>query len=64
MGTAVEAIRRGAIDYLCKPGQAERILKAFFARCLGIHRRTLQRKLSRHPVRHRRIRAGWNAWSG
>ena len=91
IATAVEAVRRGAIDYLNKPVDAEQILAAFerdgepapgaapapadvppslarvewehiqrtladcggniseAARRLGIHRRSLQRKLSKLP---------------
>ena len=88
--TAVEATRRGALDYLTKPADADQILAAFekagekaaasapapdsapslarvewehiqrvltdcdgnisqAARVLGIHRRSLQRKLSKYP---------------
>lgn len=87
--TAVEAVRRGAINYLPKPADTEAILAAFepdatppdipedppslrrlewehiqrvlnehdgnisaAARALGMHRRTLQRKLQKKPVRH------------
>jgi two-component system response regulator RegA len=88
IATAVEAVRRGAIDYLNKPVDAEQILQAFeregetvqvavpeeapslarvewehvqrtlvdcggnisqAARKLGIHRRSLQRKLGKLP---------------
>ncbi len=88
IATAVEAVRRGAIDYLSKPVDTEQILAAFerdgdaastalpetppslarveyehiqrvlsdcggniseAARRLGIHRRSLQRKLSKLP---------------
>lgn len=88
--TAVEAIRRGAHHYLCKPVDTDAILAAFAAqaapvepgdadspmslrrlewehiqriltehagnisaaaRALGLHRRTLQRRLSKRPVR-------------
>ncbi len=89
--TAVEAIKRGAANYLCKPSSVEDILAAFeyqesitvatsikeqphsverlewehiqrvlsendgnisaTARALGMHRRTLQRKLQKKPVR-------------
>ncbi len=86
--TAVEAIRRGAMNYLPKPADADRILAAFHpearrpvlpndppslrrlewehiqrvltehngnisaaARALGMHRRTLQRKLQKRPVK-------------
>jgi two-component system response regulator RegA len=91
IATAVEAIRRGAVNYLCKPATVEEILTAFdtgpaetatavpsnpisverlewehiqrvllehdgnisaTARSLGMHRRTLQRKLQKRPVRH------------
>lgn len=84
IATAVEALRRGAVNYLSKPADAEQILAAFAphpaeeaestpslarvewehiqrilvdcnnniseaARRLGIHRRSLQRKLSKLP---------------
>jgi two-component system, response regulator RegA len=88
IATAVEAVRRGAMDYLSKPLDTEQILAAFeregesssavvetptpslarvewehiqriltdcggnisqAARVLGIHRRSLQRKLSKFP---------------
>jgi two-component system response regulator RegA len=86
IATALEATRRGAIDYLTKPADADQILAAFdksaarspppntapslarvewehiqrvltdcggnisrAARVLGIHRRSLQRKLSKYP---------------
>ena len=89
--TAVEAIKLGAVQYLCKPVEIEEILSAFengyestakvqipseppsidrlewehiqsvlmqnegnisaSARALGMHRRTLQRKLQKRPVR-------------
>jgi two-component system response regulator RegA len=87
IATAVEAIRRGATQYLTKPANANEILAAFehhgkvghnldlqpmsldrveweyinrvllechgniseAARVLGIHRRSLQRKLARYP---------------
>jgi two-component system response regulator RegA len=87
IATAVEATRRGAVDYLSKPADADQILAAFektgegaavamettpslarvewehiqriltdcsgnisqAARVLGIHRRSLQRKLSKYP---------------
>lgn len=91
ISTAVEAIKSGAIDYLCKPVNVDEILACFHkseeqqppspelpgyasverreweyiqkvlaenngnisatARCLGMHRRTLQRKLQKRPVR-------------
>lgn len=95
IATAVEAIKGGALNYLCKPADVDDILGAFAprvpaessarssamdeysppsvdrlewehiqkvlqehdgnisatARALGMHRRTLQRKLSKHPVR-------------
>ncbi len=92
ISTAVEAIKRGARDYLCKPAGVEEIVAAFSgqptngatnvgeldtlpsverlewehiqrvltenqgnvsatARALGMHRRTLQRKLAKRPVR-------------
>lgn len=90
ISTAVEAIKLGATNYLCKPVDADEILAAFSintsdthaqisrtpisvdrlewehiqkilqenqgnisatARSLGMHRRTLQRKLQKHPVR-------------
>lgn len=88
--TAVEAIRLGAHNYLCKPASIKDVLEAFdeqasadihipenppsvervewehiqkvlaendgnisaTARALGMHRRTLQRKLLKKPVRH------------
>jgi len=86
IATAVEALHKGAIDYLTKPADAEQILAAFehaphgveqgadppslarvewehiqrvlqdcggnitqAARRLGIHRRSLQRKLTKFP---------------
>lgn len=93
ISTAVEAIKQGAINYLCKPADADEILLAFnmepasasenktaeftplsverlewehiqkilqanagnisaTARALGMHRRTLQRKLQKRPVKH------------
>jgi two-component system response regulator RegA len=88
IATAVEATRRGAADYLCKPATISDLLRAFepnaqappvpdeppsvervewehiqrvlaehdgnisaTARALGMHRRTLQRKLNKRPVR-------------
>lgn len=93
IATAVEAIKRGAHDYLAKPVDADAVVRASFgddttdneeaaelpeaplplrrlewehiqrtlqeydgnisetARRLGMHRRTLQRKLAKHPVR-------------
>lgn len=90
ISTAVEAIKMGAINYLCKPAGVEDILAAFdntapnpettiketppsvdrlewehiqkvltenngnisaTARSLGMHRRTLQRKLLKRPVK-------------
>lgn len=90
IATAVEAVKLGAVQYLCKPTGAEEILAAFehvegdanvplsdrapsvdrlewehiqrilaenqgnvsaTARALGMHRRTLQRKLYKRPVR-------------
>lgn len=96
IATAVEAIKRGAHDYLAKPVDADAVMRALLegdapsgddelldapeaplalrrlewehiqrvltecdgnisetARRLGMHRRTLQRKLSKHPVRER-----------
>lgn len=89
IATAVEAIKLGAVDYLCKPVKTAEILKVFAggtggdssdvpdeplsvdrlewehiqkvlhqnegnitatARALGMHRRTLQRKLQKRPV--------------
>jgi two-component system response regulator RegA len=89
--TAVEAIKLGAINYLCKPASADQILAGFdssktaqpeqlspsppsvgrlewehiqrvmadnngnisaTARSLGMHRRTLQRKLQKRPVKN------------
>lgn len=93
IATTVEAMKRGAINYLCKPATVDEILKAFeecdtsstsesglsekplsverleweyiqkilaehsgnvsaTARALGMHRRTLQRKLQKKPVQH------------
>ena len=87
IATAIDAVRRGAIDYLTKPADADQILASFdrlgersqpapdsapslarvewehiqrvladchgnisqCARVLGIHRRSLQRKLSKYP---------------
>lgn len=89
ISTAVEAIKLGALNYLCKPADTEDILAAFnlsgetslsipsnppsvdrlewehiqkvlqendgnisaTARRLGMHRRTLQRKLQKRPVK-------------
>jgi two-component system response regulator RegA len=90
IATAVEAIKLGAINYLCKPASSDAILEAFTANCgdpgidlaskppsihrlewehiqkvlvdndgnvsesarmLGMHRRTLQRKLRKFPVK-------------
>ncbi len=90
VATAVEAVKLGAINYLCKPSSTEDILAAFesiegdiaidipeqrpsvdrlewehiqkvlaeqdgnisaTARALGMHRRTLQRKLNKRPVK-------------
>jgi two-component system response regulator RegA len=90
VATAVEAVKLGAINYLCKPANTDEILAAFghqaanvaatipenrpsidrlewehiqkvlleqggnisaTARVLGMHRRTLQRKLSKRPVK-------------
>lgn len=90
ISTAVEAIKLGALNYLCKPADANEILAAFglqddkllleipdkppsvdrlewehiqrvlqensgnisaTARSLGMHRRTLQRKLQKRPVK-------------
>lgn len=89
ISTAVEAIKLGALNYLCKPANIDEILQAFTssktepdialpdnppsldrlewehiqkilqenngnvsatARLLGMHRRTLQRKLQKRPV--------------
>lgn len=88
IATALEAVRRGAVNYLTKPAEVDEVLAAFnpdadsppgpesetpslarvewehiqrvltdcggnitkAARKLGIHRRSLQRKLSKHPV--------------
>ncbi len=91
VNTAVEAIKLGAVNYLCKPASVNEILAAFdktkgdssasvadtppsvdrlewehiqkvlqdndgnisaTARDLGMHRRTLQRKLQKRPVKH------------
>jgi two-component system response regulator RegA len=89
IATAVEAIKLGAINYLCKPADTDEIIGAFeaasradapvqteppsvrrlewehiqavlqqhdgnisaTARSLGMHRRTLQRKLQKRPAR-------------
>ncbi|ALM52657.1 response regulator transcription factor [Halomonas huangheensis] len=90
IATAVEAIKLGAVNYLCKPVDADEVLAALAktegnpeaevadnppsinrltwehiqkvlqehdgnisatARALGMHRRTLQRKLQKRPVR-------------
>jgi len=88
IATAVDAIKRGALNYLCKPANTEEILAVFeghpiespseesrpsvnrveweyiqkvlaeqggnvsaTARVLGMHRRTLQRKLTKRPVK-------------
>ncbi len=90
VNTAVEAIKLGAINYLCKPASTDEILQALAAvdgnpaaeieeqplsvdrlewehiqrvlqenegnisstaRALGMHRRTLQRKLQKRPAR-------------
>lgn len=90
VATAVEAVKLGAINYLCKPAATTEILAAFdiqnditeveipqqrpsierlewehiqkvlkenndnisaTARALGMHRRTLQRKLNKRPVK-------------
>lgn len=90
VATAVEAIKLGALNYLCKPATTDEILSAFdksdananveipdsrpsidrlewehiqkvltenngnisaTARALGMHRRTLQRKLNKRPVK-------------
>jgi two-component system response regulator RegA len=86
IATATEAVRRGALDYLTKPVDADDVLRAFqpgadepaatvpslqrvewehiqrvladcggnvskAARLLGLHRRTLQRKLAAAPPR-------------
>ena len=90
IATAVEAIKLGAINYLCKPADTDEILASFAAdnravsdsidtqppsverlewehiqkvlqehegnisataRALNMHRRTLQRKLQKHPVK-------------
>ncbi|GHC27099.1 response regulator transcription factor [Aidingimonas halophila] len=90
IATAVEAIKLGAVNYLCKPADADDIMTAFgkeegdpdasladsppsvnrvtwehiqkvlqendgnisaTARALGMHRRTLQRKLQKRPVK-------------
>ena len=89
ISTAVEAIKQGATNYLCKPAGADEIIAAFeetggdvplqesppsvnrlewehiqrvlnendgnisaTARSLGMHRRTLQRKLQKRPVKN------------
>lgn len=93
IATAVEAMRRGAHDYLAKPVDVDTIVHALLgdasqptvpgaplslprlewehiqrtlhecagniseaARRLGIHRRTLQRRLDKHPVHERDTR--------
>lgn len=89
ISTAVEAIKLGATNYLCKPASVDEIIAAFektdgevaveqsppsvnrlewehiqrvlnendgnisaTARSLGMHRRTLQRKLQKRPVKN------------
>lgn len=91
ISTAVESVKSGAVNYLCKPADTDEILAAFgevqrresqeisytplsvdrlewehiqkilqenkgnisaTARALGMHRRTLQRKLQKRPVKH------------
>lgn len=90
ISTAVEAIKQGAVNYLCKPANVEDIVNAFSAsdkpiesisttptsvnrlewehiqrvlndnegnisataRSLGMHRRTLQRKLQKKPTKN------------
>lgn len=91
IATAVEAVKRGALNYLCKPASVDEILAVFAvdtrddtpttpiqphsvdrlewehiqkvlldndgnisatARALGMHRRTLQRKLQKRPVKN------------
>ncbi|MCW4151936.1 response regulator transcription factor [Halomonas sp. 18H] len=91
IATAVEAIKLGAVNYLCKPVDGDDVMAALSrnegdpaadvaeappsinrltwehiqkvlqehdgnisatARALGMHRRTLQRKLQKRPVRH------------
>lgn len=91
IATAVEAVKLGAVNYLCKPAGTDEILAALAlaqgnptlappeqppsverlewehiqkvlrdhndnisatARALGMHRRTLQRKLQKRPVKH------------
>ncbi len=90
IATAVEAVKRGALNYLCKPASVDEIIAAFVAdigvevsspiqphsvdrlewehiqkvlldnqgnisataRALGMHRRTLQRKLQKRPVKN------------
>jgi two-component system, response regulator RegA len=93
IATAVEAVKRGALNYLCKPAGIDEIIAAFSpannnaacdntpcaqppsierlewehiqkvlldnqgnisatARALGMHRRTLQRKLQKRPVKN------------
>ena len=66
IATAVEAIKLGAVHYLTKPADADEIVSALHkdqvlvehggnisaaARALGMHRRTLQRKLEKRPVK-------------
>jgi two-component system, response regulator RegA len=63
IATAVESLKRGASDYLTKPVDAdqewEHIQRVMTecqgnvsqaARVLGLHRRSLQRKLAKYPV--------------
>ena len=89
IATAVEAVKLGALNYLCKPATVQDIITTFegaaatpeipeqphsvdrlewehiqkvlqendnnisaTARALGMHRRTLQRKLQKKPVKH------------
>ena len=91
IATTVEAMKLGAINYLCKPVDADELIRAFneapgdqspeipgnpptvgrlqwehiqkvlgqnngnvsaTARALGMHRRTLQRRLQKRPVSH------------
>ena len=90
IATAVEAVKKGAVNYLNKPASVEEIIEKLAninssevaveesplsvrrlewehlqkvllehdgnisaaARALNMHRRTLQRKLNKHPVKH------------
>ena len=59
IATAITATKLGADHYLSKPSDADQILEAYrkiqaedisqAAKLLGLHRRSLQRKLSKYP---------------